>query len=174
MKRTLTLAALIIAAAAAAPLPSLAATNVGLYVGVAPPAPMYERIPGPRAGYVWAPGYWAWNGHRHIWTSGYWVAERPGYAYSAPVWYQSNGGWYMEPARWSPYGGGERYEVRRDYRAYDRGYDRGYDRDRYEHHRGDGRWDRDHDGVPNRYDRDRDGDGVPNRYDRRPDNPYRR
>lgn len=33
--------------------------------------------------------------------------------------------------------------------------------------------DRDHDGIPNRYDRDRDGDGVPNRFDRRPDNPYR-
>lgn len=35
------------------------------------------------------------------------------------------------------------------------------------------RWDRDGDGVPNRYDRvynprwDRDGDGIPNRYDRR-------
>ena len=35
------------------------------------------------------------------------------------------------------------------------------------------RWDRDGDGIPNRYDRvynprwDRDGDGVPNRYDRR-------
>ena len=34
------------------------------------------------------------------------------------------------------------------------------------------RWDRDGDGIPNRYDRvynprcDRDGDGVPNRYDR--------
>lgn len=47
-------------------------------------------------------------------------------------------------------------------------------------HGHDGRWahrrgwgDRDHDGVPNRYDRDRDGDGVPNRYDRRPDNRYR-
>ena len=33
--------------------------------------------------------------------------------------------------------------------------------------------DRDHDGIPNRYDRDRDGDGVPNRYDRFPDNPRR-
>jgi hypothetical protein len=35
-------------------------------------------------------------------------------------------------------------------------------------------WDRDRDGIPNRYDRrytprwDRDGDGVPNRYDRHP------
>lgn len=37
-----------------------------------------------------------------------------------------------------------------------------------------GNWDRDRDGIPNRYDRvynprwDRDGDGVPNRYDRNP------
>ena len=36
-----------------------------------------------------------------------------------------------------------------------------------------GGWDRDGDGIPNRYDKDRDGDGVPNRYDRRPDNPRR-
>ena len=44
-----------------------------------------------------------------------------------------------------------------------------------DHHRGYSRsYDRDHDGVQDRYDRDRDGDGVPNRYDRRPDNPYRR
>lgn len=35
------------------------------------------------------------------------------------------------------------------------------------------RWDRDRDGVPNRYDRDRDGDGVSNRYDRFPGNPRR-
>ena len=31
-------------------------------------------------------------------------------------------------------------------------------------------WDRDNDGVPNRYDRDRDGDGVRNRDDRDRDN----
>jgi hypothetical protein len=39
------------------------------------------------------------------------------------------------------------------------------------------RWDRDGDGIPNRYDRvhnprwDRDGDGIPNRYDHRPYRP---
>jgi Ni/Co efflux regulator RcnB len=32
-------------------------------------------------------------------------------------------------------------------------------------------YDRDRDGVPNRYDRDRDNDGVPNRYDNRPNDP---
>jgi len=32
-------------------------------------------------------------------------------------------------------------------------------------------FDRDRDGVPNRYDRDRDGDRIPNRYDRAPNRP---
>jgi hypothetical protein len=42
------------------------------------------------------------------------------------------------------------------------------------------RWDRDGDGIPNRYDRvynprwDRDGDGVPNRYDRHDNSRYGR
>jgi hypothetical protein len=36
------------------------------------------------------------------------------------------------------------------------------------------RRDRDHDGIPNRFDRDRDNDGVPNYRDSRPNNPYRR
>jgi hypothetical protein len=41
-------------------------------------------------------------------------------------------------------------------------------------------WDRDGDGIPNRYDVrynprwDHDGDGVPNRYDRHDHNPWRR
>ena len=63
-------------------------------------------------------------------------------------------------------------------RYYDR-YDRyGYDgpRGHYEYSDrayGDRAYDRDRDGVPNRYDRDRDNDGVPNYADRRPENPYR-
>jgi len=36
-----------------------------------------------------------------------------------------------------------------------------------------GSYDRDRDGIPNRYDRDRDNDGVPNYADRSPSNPYR-
>ena len=156
MKR-LALAALIAVAAAAAPLPSMAYSNVSLFINTAPPAPLYERVPPPRHGYVWAPGHWEWSGHRHTWAPGYWVVERPGYVYRAPAWYQGNGGWYMQPAAWTPYGP-------------DR--DRDGVPDRYE--RGGRRWDEDRDGIPNRYDRDRDGDGVPNRWDRRPDNPYRR
>ncbi|MFL6675291.1 MAG: hypothetical protein ACJ8LG_18610 [Massilia sp.] len=176
MKRTLTFATLIaLGAAAYAPLPSMAQTHLSVVVGSAPPAPMYERVPAPRRGYVWAPGHWEWRGHRHDWVGGYWVAERPGYVYSAPAWYQRDGGWYMEPARWSAYGGRDRdrdgIPDRMEWRGHDR--DRDGIPDRYER-RHEGRWDEDRDGVPNRYDRDRDGDGVPNRYDSRPDNPYRR
>jgi hypothetical protein len=188
MKR-LALAALIAIGAAAAPLPSLAYSDVSLTISTAPPAPLYERAPAPRHGYVWAPGHWEWSGRRHTWAPGYWVAERPGYVYRAPAWYQGNGGWYMQPAAWTPYGPDrdrdgvpDRFERRHD-RGYerndyynDRPYHRDRDRDgvpdRYERHGR--RWDEDRDGVPNRYDRDRDGDGVPNRWDHRPDNPYRR
>ena len=70
--------------------PAAAQGNLNIQIGTAPPAPVYEVVPAPRAGYVWAPGY-------------------------------------------------HRYEHRAD-RAYG----------------------------------DRDHDGVPNIYDRHPDNPYRR
>jgi hypothetical protein len=102
----ITLAALLALAAGAAPLSSMAAPRVDLFVGVAPPAPLVERVPAPRHGYVWAPGHWEWNGRRHVWAAGYWIAERPGYAYSAPVWVQRGGGWTMEPERWTPHGRG--------------------------------------------------------------------
>lgn len=153
MKRSLALATFItLAAAAYAPLPSMAQSQYTVVVSSAPPAPVYEAVPAPRRGYVWAQGHWEWRGGRHAWVPGYWMAERPGYVYSQPVWYRGDRGWYMEPARW------------------ERG--RGWDRDRRDW---DGRrdWDR-HDW--DRHDArrwDRDGDGVPNRYDRGPDNPRR-
>jgi len=49
---------------------------------------------------------------------------------------------------------------------------------RYRHYQQPTRWDRDGDGIPNRYDRvynpawDRDGDGIPNRYDRHDNRSY--
>ena len=141
MKKSL-VAALTAACLGSVALPATAAVDV--WVEAAPPAPRYEVVPGPRHGYVWAPGHWEWNGHRYYWVGGTWLRERPGYHYTAPSWVQRDGRWYYERRGW-------------------------------EHHEGRGgpHGDRDHDGVPNRYDRDRDNDGVPNRYDQRPDNPRR-
>jgi hypothetical protein len=173
MKRTLSLAALIAFGAAFAPLPALAQADFQLYIGSAPPAPIYEHVPGPRHGYVWAPGYWEWRGRRHDWVPGHWIAARPGYVYAPPRWQQRQGGWYMEPGRW------DRYEQRGYAQVYGGGYRDGRDyyrdgrRDGYRDDRR-GYRDTDRDGVPNRYDRDLDNDGVPNRRDSRPDNPYRR
>lgn len=187
MKTALTFAALaVIGAAAYAPLPSMAQPYVSVVISSAPPAPIYERIPGPRHGYVWAPGYWEWRGHRHAWIPGHYIAARPGYVYAPPSWHHRGGRWYMEPSRWNRHGPAPVYAYRDQGprgHAYGHGYDRGP-----RHYGRDGRWrdtdrdgipnyrdrDRDNDGISNRRDRDRDGDGVPNRRDHRPDNPYRR
>ena len=82
--------------AAAALLPSTSQARVWIDIGVAPPPPPAAYVvPAPRAGYVWAPGYYRWDGHRHVWVGGYWMRARPGYHWVAP--------------RWAPYGGHWRY-----------------------------------------------------------------
>jgi YXWGXW repeat-containing protein len=83
-----------------APLPSAAASRVDVYLGTAPPAVIYEPAPPPRVGYVWAPGYWDWNGHRHVWHRGHWEHERHGHRYVGGGWYQRDGRWYLNRPHW--------------------------------------------------------------------------
>ena len=94
-----------------------------VYVNIAPPAPRHEVVPTPRAGYVWVPGYWDWRGNKHVWARGHWERERHGYSFHPHRWVQRDGRWALEKGRW--------------------------DRERVVENRG---GDRDHDGVPNRYD----------------------
>ncbi|MYM37765.1 YXWGXW repeat-containing protein [Duganella qianjiadongensis] len=137
--------------------PAQAQTEVSIVVSNAPPPLRFESLPPPRSGYVWAPGYWRWNGHRYIWRTGHWEVLRQGYQYQTPVWHEYREGWRFEPGGWVTVPRAPRPQHwERD--------------DRREYHHGRGHGDRDHDGIPNRYDRDRDGDGVPNRYDHHPDN----
>jgi hypothetical protein len=82
----------------ATPLPSMAA--VGVYVNVAPPPERSERVPAPRRGYVWSPGYWNWQGKRHVWVKGSWVRERRGYSYQPHRWVERDGRWYLERGHW--------------------------------------------------------------------------
>ena len=77
-----------------------AAAPYGVSIDVAPPAPRVERMPAPRRGYVWTPGYWNWVGHRHVWVPGAWVRERRGYAYAQPQWVQRNGHWELQRGQW--------------------------------------------------------------------------
>lgn len=66
----------------------------------APPPPRFEHVPPPRPGFVWAPGYWRWDGYRHVWVSGYWIRERPGWHYHPGVWVQRGPGWHYHPGYW--------------------------------------------------------------------------
>jgi hypothetical protein len=72
----------------------------GVDVDVAPPPPRVVEFPAPRAGYVWAPGYWNWNGHEHVWAEGRWMAERPGYRWAPDHWEQHNGHWRLAKGHW--------------------------------------------------------------------------
>ena len=80
--------------------PAAAQVSVGIGVRLGPPAPRFERVPPPRAGYVWAPGYWRWNGHRHVWANGYWVRARPGYRYRPAYWVHGRHGWRFHEGHW--------------------------------------------------------------------------
>lgn len=88
---------LLSAAAVGAPLVAHAG---GVYVRIAPPPPRAEVVPHARRGYVWAPGYWRWNGHRHVWVGGYWVRARPGWHWVPAHWVASGHRWHYVAGHW--------------------------------------------------------------------------
>jgi hypothetical protein len=59
-----------------------------------PPLPYYEQPFCPVDGYLWTPGYWAWNGDDYYWVPGQWV-EPPEYGYLwTPCYWGFSGGYY--------------------------------------------------------------------------------
>lgn len=106
-------------------LPATAA--VWLDVNVGPPEPLTEYTPPPRYGYVWSPGYWAWNNGESVWMDGYWMEERPGYVWVPDRWNYYTNGWRFERGHYYPASGrGKSYYIEdgRDvvYVAPSRGY----------------------------------------------------
>lgn len=86
----------------AAPTAHAAQVAVGVAISAAPPPPRYARVPPPRRGFLWAPGYWRWDyrAHRHVWVGGYWVRARPGHRYVPERWVHHSRGWYLERGHW--------------------------------------------------------------------------
>lgn len=73
-------------------------------LGVAPPAPRFERVPPPRTGFVWAPGHWRWNprARRYVWANGRWMRGRPGYRYAPARWQRGpHGHWHYRAGYWA-------------------------------------------------------------------------
>ena len=95
------LVALWLTAAATSLAPAVGFGAVIVDVDVAPPAPRLEALPPPRAGFVWAPGYWDWRGHNHVWVEGRWLPARSGYHWEADRWVQHGPHWHHEAGHWA-------------------------------------------------------------------------
>lgn len=92
------MAACVVAGMAGAPL--LATAAVGVDIEIAPPAPRVEEVPPPRAGFVWAPGYWEYRGGAHVWVPGRWIGERRGFHWVPERWEARGPRWHLVPGHW--------------------------------------------------------------------------
>ena len=90
--------AVLVIATAAMPVAGYAARLI--VVEAAPPPERVEVVPGPRVGYVWAPGYWGWDRGRHVWVRGHWVRERRGYHWVPHRWQEREKRWHFETGHW--------------------------------------------------------------------------
>ena len=79
-----------------------AAPRGRVYVRVGPPAPIMEtRIVAPGRGYVWIPGYHAWDGRAYVWRPGRWDrGPRASAHWVAPRWVHDRHGWYLVEGHW--------------------------------------------------------------------------
>jgi len=80
--------------------PAAAQVSAEIVIGNAPPPTYVEPVPAPRMGYVWAPGYWYWDGRQYLWYQGHWEIERPGYFYAPAEWVETPAGWRFVAAHW--------------------------------------------------------------------------
>ena len=106
--------------------------QVSISVSFGPPAiPIYEQPICPGEGYLWTPGYWAWDGDDYYWVPGTWVlAPEPGFFWTPGYWAWGGNGFFFHEGYWGPhvgfYGG-----INYGYGYYGRGYEGG----RWEHNR---------------------------------------
>ncbi|WP_211226176.1 YXWGXW repeat-containing protein [Solimonas flava] len=121
--------ALLLAAVLFAPRAATAGTSVFISVNVGPPPlPVYEQPWCPGPGYVWTPGYWAWNGDAYYWVPGAWVLAPVGMLWTPGYWVWREGYYTWTPGYWGPrvgYYGGINYGYGYPGSGYYGGYWRG-------------------------------------------------
>jgi hypothetical protein len=81
---------------------SSTSTAADVVSDTAPPPARVEHEPPHRDGYVWAPGYWEWNGRFFHWTSGTWIPERRKYHWAADHWDPIGNQWRYVQGHWEP------------------------------------------------------------------------
>lgn len=114
------------------PSTAMARVSIGINIGIAPPAlPVYAQPLAPGAGYIWTPGYWAWNGAGYYWVPGSWVMPPAIGLLWTPGWWGWSGGFYnWHPGYWGRhvgFYGGINYGFGYFGNGYSGGYWRGRD-----------------------------------------------
>ena len=123
--------------AALVAMPVGALGQFSISVNIAPPQlPIYAQPLCPGDGFLWTPGYWAYEPQGYFWVPGVWV-EPPavGYLWTPAYWGYDGGGYQFFPGYWGPhmgfYGG-----VNYGFGYFGHGYEGGYwDRDRFFYNR---------------------------------------
>ncbi len=90
-----------------------AQVGIGITVSFGPPAlPVYVQPPCPAPGWIWTPGYWAWDPGfgDYYWVPGTWVlAPQVGFLWTPGYWGWNGIGFVFFPGYWGPqigfYGG---------------------------------------------------------------------
>jgi hypothetical protein len=87
------------------PASSGAQVSVGVTVAFAPPdLPVYEQPVCPQEGYIWTPGYWAWDEDYgdYYWVPGTWVpAPEVGFLWTPGYWAWGGSGFVFYEGYWS-------------------------------------------------------------------------
>lgn len=109
-------------------LSAVSLAQIGISISIGPPAlPVYEQPPCPAPGYMWTPGYWAYDydSGEYYWVPGTWVlAPEPGFLWTPAWWAYTPGGFVFHEGYWGPvvgfYGG-----ISYGYGYFGHGYDGG-------------------------------------------------
>ena len=71
-----------------------------------PPLPEYDQPPLPGPGYMWTPGYWAWNNDDYYFVPGTWVQPpHPGVLWTPGYWAYDGGAYRFHRGYWAPHVG---------------------------------------------------------------------
>jgi hypothetical protein len=125
MKRTAATILLAAAICIGSLAPAQAQLSISIDIGTPPPATRVEVVHEARPGWIWTPGYWSWEGHRHVWREGSWIKQRPGMRWEAARWERHGERYHFDPGHWEP----ERHADARRH-GWDRGEHNGWDRGR--------------------------------------------
>jgi hypothetical protein len=78
---------------------------IGISVHIGPPTlPVYAQPICPGPGYMWTPGYWAWNDDAgYYWVPGTWVVAPVGLLWTPGYWGWAGGAYLWHAGYWGPH-----------------------------------------------------------------------